>query len=381
MLNTNLMYTAHSNFIKFTNFEFKDGSHLDSITLSYETFGTLNTDKSNAILLFHALSGSQHAAGYNPEVEGVGDLWTEECRQGWWDDFIGPEKAINTDKFFVICANYLGGCYGSTGPSSLNPQTQKPYGSSFPHVSASDVVDSQLLLLNHFGIDRLHATIGVSLGGMMAFNLAVRHPERVRIVMPIASAWRPTVLQRIHNFEQIFAIEEDEHFNGGDYYDSAAPDRGLALARMISHKTFISLSFLKNRAHAELVQLSDAPGRYTVTYPIESYLLYQARKFVQRFDANTYLRIMEIWQHFDLEEHGPIVEQLSRCHDQRFMLMSIDSDVCFYPEEQAEMASKLHEADIKCRHVTVHSGKGHDAFLLEPDLFAPQIDYTLNSKW
>ncbi|HEY9816178.1 MAG TPA: alpha/beta fold hydrolase, partial [Candidatus Obscuribacterales bacterium] len=168
-------------------FQLESGEGLESVTLAYETYGTLNADASNAILIFHALTGSQHAAGTNVSIPGIQPLWTDDCVLGWWDDFIGSGKALDTDHYFIICANYLGSCYGSTGPRSINPRTGKPYGSKFPQVSAWDVVRSQLHLLDYLGIDCLHGVIGGSLGGMLALILATRCPQRVRTVIPIAT--------------------------------------------------------------------------------------------------------------------------------------------------------------------------------------------------
>lgn len=361
----------------------QDGEKLAPVTVAYQTYGTLSPDRDNAILLFHALSGSQNAAGYNPSVKGVEDLWTEECRIGWWDDFIGPGKALDTERFFVVCANYLGGCYGSTGPRSINPATGRPYGSRFPSISLCDIVDAQMGLVDFLGIERLHATIGGSLGGMLALTMATRYPERVKIVIPIACAHEVTVLQRIHNFEQVYAIEADPCFRGGDYYDGSLPRKGLALARMIAHKTYISLQVMENRARGELIRREEDLKRYEITHPVESYMLHQGQKFVDRFDANTYVRIMEAWQKANLvADTGAkdIREVFSRCRDQRFMIFSIDSDVCSYPEEQAALEQLLKGCHIPVQHITVHSEKGHDAFLLEPELFTPYLSYTLEGK-
>ena len=365
-------------------FRLRRGGVLPQARIAYETYGTLNSAKDNAVLVFHALSGSQHAAGINNVIPGVGSLWTEECRIGWWDDFIGPGKAINTDHFFVVCANYLGGCYGSTGPSSINPDTERPWGGSFPWITVSDIVDTQMLLLKHLGINRLHAAIGGSLGGLMCLDLAVRYPEQVKIVIPVASGLTVTVLQRIHNFEQIYAIEHDPNFRSGDYYKGPAPVHGLALARMIGHKTFVSLKVLEERARAEVVTKNGDFGQYQITHAVESYMLHQGRKFVQRFDANTYLCISGVWQSFDLlKETGcsSFEEAFSRCRAQRYMVFSIDSDVCYYPQEQVSMTRELKRAKVPVRHITVHSDKGHDSFLLEPELFAPHLSYSLENGW
>ena len=363
-------------------FVFETGEKLPSITLAYETYGKLSPRRDNAVLVFHALSGSQHAAGINKRVPGVQEHWTEELHRGWWDDFIGPGKALDTSRYFVICANYIGGCYGSSGPVSRNPKTGKPFGRSFPTVMFGDIVESQVLLLDHLGIDVLHAVVGGSLGGLCATTLAVRYPKRVRLVLPIASGVSTSILQRIYNYEQICAIEEDKHFNGGHYYDQRhRPNRGLALARMISHKTFVSLEMMENRAKREVIRPEvDKDKWYWMSHPVESYLRNQGLKFVQRFDANTYLRFIDAWQRFDLlRETGrkSLESVFAPCRDQDYLIFSISSDDCFYPRQQQEFCNVLQRARVPFRHITVHSDKGHDSFLLDPDLYTPHIDYFL----
>ncbi len=358
----------------------RSGEVLPGFRLAYETHGKLNARRDNAVLLFHALTGSHHAAGFTESVEGVGDRWTEECQVGWWDDFVGPGLALDTDRFFVICANYIGGCYGSTGPSSIHPETGRPWGASFPHIKIADIVESQARLLDHLGIDTLHAAVGNSVGGLLSLTLAILYPHRVKTVVPVASSVRTTPLQRITTLEQIYAIENDPHFRGGDFYDGPAPDAGLALARMISHKTFISLKTLEARAADELRDSIQHFSWYQIDNPIESYMLHQGRKFVDRFDANTYLRILEAWQRWDLlAETGveSLTSALAACQHQNYLVFSISTDVCFYPDEQAKLVDVLKSAGLNCIHITVHSDKGHDSFLLEPELFTPHLAYML----
>ena len=363
-------------------FEFESGEVLAPVTLAYEVYGELNAPRDNAILVFHALTGSHHAAGFNAEVPGVGDLWTDELKLGWWDAFIGSRRAFNTDKFAVICANYVGGCYGSTGPASINPVTSKPYGGGFPSVTVGDIVESQVRLLDHLGIERLHAVAGGSVGGMMCLDLATRYPERVKYVIPIAAGLRATPLHIIFNFEQTNAILNDPNFADGNFYEGPRPDEGLSLARMIGHKTFVSLSAMEARARNEV-----PPATHDrVKVPLESYMWHQGTKFVRRFDANTYLRTMEMWQRFDLEraaeEKGTTpTELLGRGSHHEYMVFSIDSDVCFYAEEQQELVATLEKASIPVRWITVHSDKGHDSFLLEPELFTPHLRYLLEEEW
>ena len=360
-------------------FKLRSGETLDEVTIAYETYGELSPERDNAVLVFHALTGSQHAAGINQTVPGIEVRWNDECVFGWWDAFIGPGKAIDTDRFFVICANVLGSCYGSTGPASTDPATGHPFGSSFPAVAFCDMVDAQVRLLDHLGIERLHAVTGGSIGGMMCLSLAARFPEMVDIVIPIAAGMRTTALHKIQNFEQIVAIENDPAFRGGDYYGHTDPDDGLALARMIGHKSFVSLDAMEERARTEIID-HDGPGNYSIETPLESYMWHQGQKFVERFDANSYLRIIEAWQSFDLAAEVGVAEigdVFSRSGHQRYMVFSIDTDVCFYPDEQDELVRALKSSRVAHRRITVHSRNGHDAFLLEPDLFAPHLTDTL----
>lgn len=363
-------------------FALRGGEILPEFTLAYETYGELNEARDNAILLFHALSASQHAAGFNPMVTEAGERWTEDCHLGWWEPFVGPGKALDTTKFCVICANYLGGCYGSSGPASLNPATGQPYGSSFPHVSVADVAESQRLLLRYLGVEKVHAAIGASIGGLITLCFATRYPEMVRLVVPIASGLNTTVLNRLILFEQILAIENDPHFNGGNYYDGPFPEYGLALARMISHKTFVHLDTIENRARGEVKQPNDQLSWYRIRDNVESYILHQGKKFVRRFDANTYLRICEMWSTFDPRIEAEASSwadlfQRSRQAKHQYLVFTIDSDFCFFPEEQAALVDKLGDAEVSHMHITVHSKKGHDSFLVEPALYTPHLAYAL----
>ncbi|MBU3666649.1 MAG: homoserine O-acetyltransferase [Chthoniobacterales bacterium] len=358
-----------------------DGGRLPAVTLAYETYGTLNADASNAILLFHALSGSQHAAGTNRSVPGLDGRWTDELHTGWWDGFIGPGRALDTTKYFVICANYLGGCYGSTGPSSTDPATGKPYGSNFPRVTVHDIVRSQLPLLEYFGIENLHAVVGTSLGGMMAIDLAVHYSGRVKNVITIGTGLRSHGLQQMHNLEQIIAITRDPDFLGGDYYGTPGPVHGLALARMISHKTFLYADVIEERARVDIVQPEVNLPWYEISSVLESYMLYQGQKFVKRFDANSYLRIIDAWQQFDLYEDARkagVQPLFARCTNQHYLVFSIDSDCCFYPDYQTEICAELKKANVPHLRLTVHSEKGHDSFLLEPKLYTPHLAYALS---
>jgi len=358
------------------------GTCLPQFTLAYEIYGKINADASNVILLFHAMTGSQHAAGINRHVPGLDGRWTEEMHEGWWNGFVGPGKALDTAKYAVVCANYLGGCYGSTGPASPNPATKKRWGSKFPVIRIKDIVDSQIRLLDHLGVTRLHAVVGSSVGGFMALSLATRYPDRVGIVIPIGTGPETTIFQRLINFEQITAIEGDPNFRGGDYSPAKPPATGLALARRIAHKTFISLPVLQRRARTEIVSDTPVLTWYAMNSSVESYMLYQGNKFVRRFDANSYLRILDAWQWFDLLAEGDeasFTRLFTRCRKQNFLVFSIDTDESFPVAEQAKLVKHLKSARVPVTWITVHSDKGHDSFLLEPHLFAPHVAQTLSN--
>ena len=360
--------------------ELRVGPPLSRFTLAYEIYGRMNADQSNVILLFHAMTGTQHAAGTNPQVPGLEGRWTPEVHEGWWHGFIGPGKALDTRQFCVICTNYLGGCYGSTGPASINPDTGRPWGPTFPVLRMSDIVEAQIKLLDHLGVWRLHAVIGASIGGFLCLLLATRYPGRVQIVVPIGTGVETTVYQRILNFEQVTAIEADPHFNGGAYYGGPRPDLGLGLARRIAHKTFVSPDALRERARGEVVSHKPPYGWYEMNHPVESYMLHQGEKFVRRFDANSYLRILDAWQWFDLAAEGgagDFHELFERCRNQEFLVFSIDSDVSFHPQEQAKLVHLLKRAHVPVMWITVHSDKGHDSFLLEPKLYTPHLSQAL----
>ena len=363
----------------------RNGATLPGAQIAYETAGELNEDASNAILIFHALSGSQHFTGINPDNPYAGSLWQPETHQGWWDSLVGPGKAIDTNRYFVVCPNYLGGCYGSTGPTSTNPSTGEPYGSKFPRVCVADQADVTARLLDHLGITKLQAVFGPSVGGLCALTFSHLYPERVRQIVSLGSGLRTTVLNKLILFEQILAIENDPYFNGGDYYDNGHPDLGLALARMISHKTFVHLDAFERRARRDVTHSQDHFAWYEVQDQFQSYMLHQGKKFVKRFDANTYLRIIDMWSAYDAlaeagAENWDDLFARNREAGHQVLIFSIDSDFCFYPEEQADLSQALEKAGVNSMYITVHSDKGHDSFLLEPELYSPHIDHLLKGS-
>ena len=283
-----------------------------------------------------------------------------------------------------MAPNYLGGCYGSTGPASENPATGRPYGSQFPRISVGDQARFTAALLDDLKVERLHAVVGPSVGGLCALTFANLFPHRVTKVVSVASSYKNTILNRLLLFEQILAIENDQHFNGGDYYEGEKPNLGLTLARMISHKTFVHIDAFERRAKREIIPEKEMLSWYGVTDPFQSYMLHQGKKFTQRFDANTYLRIADMWSSYNAlqEANAASATELfapSKEAGHQFLVFSIDSDYCFYPEEQAELVADLEKAEVPVTHLTVHSDKGHDAFLLEPNLFSPQLKFHLES--
>jgi homoserine O-acetyltransferase len=343
----------------------RQGRTLPEVRLAYELYGELSPERDNLILLFHALTGSQHAAGFNPGVEGV-ERWVEENQTGWWEGFVGPGLAVDTDRFAVLCVNYLGGCYGSTGPASIDPGSGRRYGPEFPPLELADIVDSQLPLLDHLGVSRVKAVTGASVGALLSLSMAARYPERVDTVISLAGGVAGTTLQRMYNFEQKLAILNDPNFNGGNYYEGEFPAAGLALARIIGHKSFVSIGAIEARARNEVI---DHPH---VSHPVESYFWHQGQKLVIRFDPNSYLRILDAWSNYDLvDETGApdYVEALKPCQGQSWHVLTIDSDVCFYPEEQEGLVNALLAAGVDVTWVQVSSPKGHDSFLTEPHLF------------
>ena len=346
-------------------FKMRSGDLLPEVRLAYEIHGDISPERDNVILLFHALTGSQHVAGFTPSVEGV-NRWVEENQTGWWEGFVGPGLGVDTDRFAVLCVNYLGGCYGTTGPASIDPRTGTRYGPKFPPLHLTDIVESQLPLLEHLGITRLKAVAGASVGALLSVSLAAHYPDLVENVIILAGGLAGTTLHRMYNFEQKLAIFNDPNFNGGNYHDGEFPAAGLALARIISHKAFVSLDAIRERARNEIV---DHPN---VTHPVESYFWRQGQKLVTRFDPNSYLRIIDSWSNYDLvEDTGTesYVEALIPCRHQSWHVFTIDTDVCFYPAEQAGLVAALTEAGVPVEWVQVTSPKGHDSFLTEPHLF------------
>ncbi len=368
------MRESEIKFVKIPEFILSSGKKIKNVEVAYETHGTLDELKSNVILVFHALSGSAHISGTNSAFSENNSFWTDDCHLGWWDSFVGENKPIDSNKNFVICMNILGGCYGTTGPNSINSETGKPYGSSFPDISVEDMVRVQKKVLDILGVKKVKCVLGSSLGGYMALEFSFLFPNFTDKSVIIASAAKTSSLNKLHNFEQILAIENDSNFSNGDYYFSQKPTRGLMLARMIAAKSYVDIDTIAMRAREEIADSNDYDYCYKLNHHIESYMFHQSEKFTKRFDANTYLKICKAIQDFDIGKkygNGNLKNAFSKITDSslKFLVVTIDSDVCFYPSEQREIVNILHETAIDCTYMVVSSEKGHDSFLLEPEKY------------
>jgi len=337
-------------------FRLVSGRALKKLEIAYETYGVLNTHRSNAIFICSPLTTDAHAAGVHS---------LDDKKPGWWDDMIGPGKAIDTNRYFVIAQNMLGGCKGTTGPASINPETGKPYGSAFPKITVEDMVHAQRLLVEHLGIDVLEAVIGGSMGGMQALQWSVSYPDKLRKCLCIAAAANLTA--QALGFEVIGRnmIVRDPNFQGGDYYSGdARPDNGLSYARMIGHLTYLSAISMHEKFGRNKREGVD-PNDFETGFEVESYLKYQGKTFTQRFDANSYLHITYAMDHFDLTSRYGSLETAFREAQAEFLLVALSSDWLFPPEQTRELGKTLLGLKKVASVAELHSPHGHDAFLLE----------------
>ncbi len=346
-------------------FRLVSGACLKAVDVAYEVYGDLNSDKSNAILICSPLTTDAHAAGWHSEAD---------KRPGWWDDLIGPGKAIDTNRYFVIASNMLGGCRGTTGPASLNPDTGKPYGSSFPKITVEDMVNVQRLLVEQLGIDVLEAVIGGSMGGMHALQWSVSFPNQVRKCICIAAA--ACLSAQALGFEIIGrkVIVNDPDFAGGDYYDAGKPPaHGLAYARMIGHLTYLSAISMHEKFGRNHRDGFDE-RLFETGFEVENYLQYKGAQFVERFDANSYLHITYAMDRFDLVERYGSLQKAFGSSQSEFLLVALSSDWLFFPEQTRELGKVLLELQKVVSLVELDSPYGHDAFLLEVDHLSQVIN-------
>lgn len=328
------------------------GKSLGPVTLAYETYGRLNADKSNAILVVHALSGDAHAAGVRKG----------EDNPGWWEDMIGPGKAFDTNRYFVICSNVIGGCKGSTGPSSINPKTGKPYALDFPMITIADMVNAQRHLIDHLGIGKLLSVAGGSMGGMQVLQWVASYPERVRSAIPIATALKHSPQQIAFNEVVRQSIMADPDWRQGNYYEYGQPAKGLAVARMIGHITFMSDQSMEEKFSRRLKN-GDYSFKFGGDFEVEGYLRYRGDSFVKRFDANSYLYITKAVDYFDLSD-GKLVSR-EKPIDTRFLVISFKSDWLYPCYQSQEIVRQLKAGFIEATSCEVASTYGHDAFLVE----------------
>jgi len=339
------------------------GRELAPFTVAYITYGRLNAAKSNAVLICHALTMDQFVASDNP-VTG---------KPGWWTDMVGPGKPIDTDRFFVICANVLGGCMGSTGPAEIDPSTGKPWGTTFPLVTIRDMVRAQKRLVEHLGIDKLLCVIGGSMGGMQVLQWAASYPDCVRAAVPIACAARHSAQNIAFHEVGRQAIMADPDWKGGEYQlRGTKPSKGLAVARMAAHITYVSEMALQRKFGRALQNREALSFQFAPDFQIESYLHHQGATFVDRFDANSYLYITRAMDYFDLAgEHDGQLSEVFRLNAARFCIISFSSDWLFPPVENKRIAHALNAVAAQVSFVEIKSDKGHDAFLLdEPEMYS-----------
>ncbi|NWO04958.1 MAG: homoserine O-acetyltransferase [Alteromonadaceae bacterium] len=332
------------------------GQTLESYDLVVETYGTLNSDASNAVLICHALSGHHHAAGFHS---------MSERKPGWWDSCIGPGKPIDTNRFFVVSVNNLGGCHGSTGPASTNPATGKPYGPDFPVITVTDWVESQARLADRLGIDQWAAVVGGSLGGMQALQWSLSYPDRVRHAVVIASTPKLSAQNIAFNEVARQAITSDREFHGGRYYDfNAIPRRGLMLARMVGHITYLSDASMGEKFGRELRDEAYQFG-FGAEFQVESYLRYQGERFSESFDANTYLLMTRALDYFDpaWETNGDLAKALApaKCE---YLVLSFSTDWRFSPARSEEIVNAMISARKRVSYAEIDAPWGHDAFLI-----------------
>lgn len=347
--------TVETQTATFDSLPLDSGATLSPVETAYETYGRLNERRNNAILIAHAFSGDAHAAGVS----------REGGQTGWWDNMIGPGKGFDTNKYFVICSNVLGGCRGTTGPASVNPAAGEPYGGNFPGITIADMVRLQKRLVDHLGIERLLAVAGGSMGGMQALQWAVSYPGSVAAVLPIASTARHSAMQIAFNEVGRQAIMSDPDWRDGHFYGQPLPARGLAVARMVGHITYMSDESMRQKFGRRFRE-KDGPGfDFSADFEVESYLRYRGSQFVTRFDANSYLYITKAMDYFDLAAGQPSLAAALAPARARFLVISFTSDWLYPSYQSLEIVSALRSRNQDVAYCELPSNYGHDAFLVE----------------
>lgn len=350
--------------------KFESGIEFGPITVAYETYGQLNDTKDNAILVVHALTGDAHAAGYHTE---------SDKKPGWWDTLIGPNKAFDTNKYFVICTNILGGCSGTTGPSSINPETNEPYGLSFPVFTIEDTVIVQKRLLDYLGVKSLYTVAGGSMGGMQAMQFVMSYPDMVKSSILIATTSRLSPQAIAFNAVGRNSIISDPAWNNGNYYNSdIKPDRGLSNARMIGHITYLCEEAMYNKFGRKLQDKNHYDFNFDIDFQVESYLQHQGQIFVDRFDANSYLYITKAVDYFDPAEKYGSLQKAFEKSNAKYLVISFDSDWLFPSVQSKEIVNTLMQLGKDVSYCEIQSPCGHDAFLLEYEVQSKIIKSFLN---
>lgn len=345
-------------------FKLESGRVLPELDISYEIYGKMNKNRTNIILACHALTGDAHLAGYYDGAR----------KPGWWDIIVGPNKTLDTERYCIICSNVLGGCAGTTGPASINPETGREYATTFPVITIGDMVRAQRLLLLHLEVHQLCAVIGGSMGGMQALDWAVRYPEMTTKLILLATTARSTPQQIAFNAIGRRAIQGDSHWNEGEYYGKKRPNRGLSVARMIGHITYLSDRSMEEKFGREVKNKEQEPFTLNADFQVESYLDYQGNQFCERFDPNSYLYITKAVDLFDLTKNGSLAEGLAPI-TARTLAIGISSDWLYPPHQVQEIVAALRMSGTDAEYAEITSRYGHDAFLLEMG----QLDYLISS--
>lgn len=348
------------------DFKLESGEILHGFQLAYETYGQLNGSKTNAIIIFHALSGSSHVYRNNSEIG------------GWWDEMVGVGKPFDPSKYFIICANILGSCYGSTGPSSNNPQTRNLYRLNFPIITIHDIVKSIKLLIDYLGVKKILTITGGSMGGMQVLDWVVSYPEMTQSVIPIATAAYATTLNIALNEVQRQAIYSDPFWNKGNYYTGYPPNKGLRLAREIGHITYLSEDSMKEKFGRRLYHNLNYIFQFEEEFEVESYLQYKGDSFIKRFDANSYLYITKTIDYFDLRE-GNLTKTFSHLKNVKFLVISFTSDWLYPTSQSKEIVQALKSNNIDTSFVEIDTNYGHDSFLVECDDLRVIVSNFLNN--
>lgn len=335
----------------------ESGVEFGPLNIRYECYGTLNADKSNAVLIVHAFSGDAHAAGYHSP---------DDRKPGWWDSMIGPGKAFDTDRYFIICSNTLGGCTGTSGPGSINPASGDPYALDFPVITIQDMVETERILIDHLGIDQLLAIAGGSMGGMQVLEWSIRYPERLRTAIVIASTGRLSAQGIAFNAVGRNAIMSDPHWNGGHYYGrDHLPRQGLSIARMVGHITYLSEESMRMKFGRRLQTRDDFNFDFSDQFQVESYLEYQGDQFVERFDANSYIYLSKAMDYYDFSSRYGTMDSTIDRSTASFLVISYSSDWLFPSYQSKELVYAMMRRGKDVSYTELDSPYGHDAFLLE----------------